>query len=198
MKKKLSITLVITVVVLAIATVSCLQLQQMQNMAKCEFRINKVENIQLANINIQNIKSYQDLSILDATKITAAVAGGTLPLSLRLNLDVKNPNATTAAMNKLEWILMIDDIQMLEGISNQKVSIAPNATSSLPLDMRFDLKEVLSGESGSTLLNFAFNLADAGGAPTRITLKAKPTIMVGSIPITYPGYINIKKDFTSN
>jgi len=198
MSKKLSITLTITVVAIAIVAVSCLQLQQMQNMAKCEFRINKVENIQLANINIQNIKSYQDLSLLDATKITAAVAGGTLPLSLRLNLDVKNPNTSTAAMNKLEWILMIDDIQMLEGISNQKVTIAPNATSSLPLDMRFDLKEVLSGESGSTLLNFAFNLADAGGAPTRITLKAKPTIMVGSFPLTYPGYINIKKDFTSN
>ena len=198
MKKKLSITLTITVVAIAIVAVSCLQLQQMQNMAKCEFRINKVENIQLASINIQNIKSYQDLSLLDATKITAAVAGGKLPLSLRLNLDVKNPNTTTAAMNKLEWILMIDDIQMLEGISNQKVTIAPNTTSSLPLDMRFDLKEVLSGESGSTLLNFAFNLADAGGAPTRIMLKAKPTIMVGSFPLTYPGYINIKKDFTSN
>jgi len=195
MKKKLSVIIILAITIVA---ASCLQLQQMQNMTKCEFRIKNVENIQLASIDIQNKKSYQDLSILDAAKITSAVAGGTLPLDLRLNVDVKNPNSTTAAMNKLEWILMIDDTQMLNGVSNKRVEIAPNATSTLPLDMRVDLKEVLSGESGSSLLNFAFNLADAGGAPTRITLKAKPTIMVGSIPLTYPGYINIKKDFTSN
>jgi hypothetical protein len=195
MNKKLS---VIIIIVIAVVIASCTQLQQMQNMAKCEFRIKNVENIQLADISIQDKNSYQDLSILDAAKITSVIAGGTLPLNLRLNVDVKNPNSTSAAMNKLEWILMIDDIQMLNGTSNQRVEIAPNGTSTLPLDMRVNLKEVLSGESGNTLLNFAFNLADAGGAPTRITLKAKPTIMIGQFPLTYPGYINIKKDFTSN
>ena len=55
-------------------------------------------------------------------------------------------------------------------------------------------KEV-NNESKDALLNFGFNLADAGNKPTRVGLKLKPTINVGGIPITYPGYIDLGTEF---
>jgi hypothetical protein len=192
--KKTSILLVF----LAVATLfSCNQLQQMSNMTKCEFRIQKVSNIELAGIFIQEKKSYADLNLLDAGKIATSLASGNLPLKLKLMIDIRNPNPTLAAMNKLDWILLIDDIEMLRGISNQRVEIPPQQTTTMPLEFQIDLKQVLTGESANTIYNFAFNLAGAGGEPTRVSLKAKPTILIGSIPVTYPGYITIKKDFTS-
>jgi hypothetical protein len=169
----------------------------MSNMTKCEFRIQKVANVELAGIFIQEKKSYADLNLLDAGKIATSLASGNLPLKLKLMIDIRNPNPTLAAMNKLDWILLIDDIEMLRGVSNKRVEIPSQQTVSMPLEFQIDLKQVLTGESANTIYNFAFNLAGAGGEPTRVSLKAKPTIMLGSIPITYPGYITIKKDFTS-
>jgi len=174
------------------------QVEQMANFAKCNFRLKSVNNTELAGINVQQIKSISDLGFIDAGMITAALASGNLPLSFTLNVEVQNPNSESAAMNKLDWILLIDDIEMIRGTNNERVQVAPNGgVSILPLQMSFDLLDVLSGESGEAILNFGFNIAGVGGKPTRVTLKAKPTIMVGGQSISYPGYISIKNEFTS-
>ena len=173
------------------------QLNEMSNFAKCEFRIKDVENTKIAKVNVQNKKSFSDLSILDAGMLTASLAKGTLPLDMTLNIDVKNPNSSEAAMNKMEWILLIDNIEMVRGALNQRVTIAPNGgIATLPLQISADLKSVLQ-KSTNEILNFGFGLAGMDNKPTRITLKIKPTIMIGNMPITYPGYISVSKDFTS-
>jgi hypothetical protein len=100
-------------------------------------------------------------------------------------------------MNKMEWILLIDNIEMVRGALNQRVTIAPNGgIATLPLQITTDLKSVLQ-KSTNEILNFGFGLAGADNKPARITLKIKPTIMIGNMPITYPGYISVSKDFTS-
>jgi len=191
----------LSVLLFIVSLVSCDvldQVGQMQNFAKCQFRLKSVKDTELAGINIQQIQSISDLGLLDAGMITAAFAGGSLPLDFTLNVEVQNPNSEVAAMNRLDWILLIDDIEMVRGTNNDRVTVTANGgTAILPLTMSFDLLKTLSGESGEAVLNFGFNIAGMGDRPTRITLKAKPTIYVGGKAITYPGYINIKNDFTS-
>ena len=168
------------------------QVGQMATLTKCDFKLQSVKQLTLAGVNIQAIKSISDLGLIDAGMITAALAGGQLPLSFTLNVEAKNPNDQMAAMNRLDWILYIDDLEMVQGTLNEKVQIPANGgTSVIPLQMNMDLKKVLSGKSAETIINFGFNLAGMGGEPTRIKVKAKPTIMVGSREITYPGYITI-------
>ena len=170
------------------------QINEMSNFAKCEFRIKDVKDTKVAKVDVQNKKSYSDLSILDAALLTTSLAQGTLPLEMTLNVDVKNPNTSQASMNKMEWILLIDNIEMVRGDLNQRIAIAPNGgIATLPLHISTDLKSVLQ-KSTNEILNFGFGLT---GASTRVTLKIKPTIMIGSMPITYPGYISVSKDFTS-
>ena len=197
MKTKNVVILLLTIVILNSCDILN-QVKQMETFAKCEFRLNTVQNISLAGVYIQNIKKFSDVNLLDAAKITAALAQGSLPLSLTLNVDVKNPNSTTAAMNKLEWILLIDNIEMVRGINNQRVSVSPNGgISTLPLQITTDLKKVLSGKSSEAMLNFGCNLAGVGNRPTRITLKAKPSIMIANKSIAYPGYITVNNEFGS-
>ncbi|HNS16746.1 MAG TPA: hypothetical protein PKH94_10465 [Bacteroidales bacterium] len=172
------------------------QVGQMATLAKCDFRLKSVQQLTLAGVNIQEIKSISDLGLIDAGIITAALAGGQLPLNFTLNIEAKNPNDQLAAMNRLDWILFIDDIEMLQGVMSEKIQIPGNGgVSVIPLKMNMDLKKVLSGKSAETIINFGFNLAGLGGEPTRITVKAKPTIMVGSREIVYPGYISITTRF---
>ncbi len=203
MKKFLSaIKNAILVLIVIIAIFSCDVLQQaseLHTFTKCKFRLKSVDDITLAGINIQDKESFSDLTLSDAAKVTQTLLGGSLPLSFTLNIEGKNPNNKKAALNKLDWILFIDDIEMTSGTNSERVEIpANNGTGILPLFINIDLKKVLSKETQSSLLNFGFNLAGGGGKPTRIMVKAKPTVYITGQPIKYPGYIKIREEFSSD
>lgn len=174
------------------------QASQVANLTKCEFRLKSVDQMRLAGVNIQQVDQLSDLNFIDAAKITAAATSGNLPLNFTLNVEAKNPNSATAGLNRLEWILLIDDIQMVSGVNEQNVQIAANGgTSVIPLTIGVNLKEALKGKSADAIANFGLNLAGAGNKPTRITLKAKPSILVNGRSIAYPGYLTVENEFTS-
>ncbi|MBL7906764.1 MAG: hypothetical protein JNL22_17215 [Bacteroidales bacterium] len=198
--KKIMLMLAVVITTIAFSACDILdQARQVAMLSKCEFRLSSVDQLKLAGVNIQQVKKLSDLSLLDAAKITtAAVSGSSLPLNFTLNVEVKNPNAGSAGLTKLDWILFIDDIQMVSGVNEQRLQVPGNGgTGTIPLTIGVNLKEVLKGKSGDAIANFGLNLAGAGNKPTRITLKAKPTIMVGSQYIAYPGYLTVQNEFTS-
>lgn len=170
------------------------QVQQVTNFARCDFKLNNVQDIRLAGISVQNIKSASDLNIGDGARLALALTSGTLPLTFNLNVGVHNPNAQTAGLTRLDWILLIDDIEMVSGFNEEPISIPEMGSTVIPLRMNIDLRKALSGKSGEAMMNFAFNLAGDHGVPTRIKLKAKPTILVGNHPVSYPGYITIMSE----
>ncbi len=175
------------------------QVSQMSNLTKCDFRIESVQQLTLAGINVQNVKTVSDMNMFDAAKIASALSSQAFPLDFTLNIEAKNPNASAAGMTKIDWILLIDDIEMTQGILDKQVTIpANNGTAIIPMQMHVDLKEALKGKSADAVINFGMNLAGSGNKPTRFTLKMKPTILVSGIPIVYPGYLNIKTEFGTN
>jgi hypothetical protein len=189
--------IIILVFVIALFN-SCSVVQQtteMKNFGKCEFRIESARNIKLAGINIQGRDAASDLSVYEVAKIGSVIAGGTLPFTFDLNIEAKNPNPIMAAMNKLDWILLIDDIEMARGVLNQRVEVPAGSLANFPVFINLDLLKSLNGKTGNALINFAMNLAGTSSKPTRIKLKAKPTIMIGSTPVEYPGYITIRQEF---
>jgi hypothetical protein len=173
------------------------QARQMTNLVNCDFRIASVQDLSLAGVYIQNIQNIRNLNLTDATKILAAVAGNSLPLTFQLNLEGKNPNNAPAGMNKLNWVIFIDNIQMTDGSLNDPITIPPNqGTAVIPIRVSLNLKRILQGKSLDAITNFAFNLAGIGNRPTRISAKIQPTIMIGQKPLTYPGYITINTNFS--
>lgn len=58
----------------------------------------------------------------------------------------------------------------------------------------------LTAITAITKCEFSFHSAQdpvvAGGQPTRLSLKIKPSVYVGSTMLTYPDYFTITKDFT--
>jgi hypothetical protein len=167
------------------------QIQQATSMSQCDFKLNDVQDIRLAGVQVQNIKNASDLNFSDGARLAAALTSSTLPLTFTLNVEAHNPNEQTAGLNRLEWILLIDDIEMVNGVNEVPVSIQGKGSTVIPLSMNIDLRKALSGKSGQAMMNFALNLAGANGTPTRIKLKAKPTILVGRFPLSYPGYITV-------
>lgn len=177
---------------------SCRQIREAEALAKCDFRLKDIGSLKLDQIDILKVKSISDIGFADMAKLGVTFASGKMPLDLRLNVEVRNPNSAKAALNRLDWMLLIDQSQVAEGTTNQLLEVLPNGgISNLPLDISTDLKKVLTGQALKSIINLVLNLCDAGGKPTRLTLKAKPWINVGNSSIAYPGYISIKTEFTS-
>ena len=173
------------------------QAQQVSDLARCDFRILSAEDINVGGVMLQNIKSVSDLNFSDVALIMAGLASPTLPLTLQLNIEGRNPNVRVAGLIRLEWILFIDDAQMTSGILDKPITIPANGTSVFPVQIGLDLKQVLSGKSASAMLNFCMNLNGVGNEPTRFKIKLKPTVFVSGKERTLPGYITVKTEYAS-
>jgi len=168
------------------------QVEQAKQFAKCEFHMTTIKNLELGGVNIQHVRSIKDLSLSKAARLTAALTEKTLPLSFNLNLEARNPNDQTAAMNKLEWRLFVDEKELVAGQLDDRIEVLANASAEFPVAINMDLKKVLSGDSRDAVLKLAFNLVGEGDQPSNILLKIKPTVVVAGIPINYPGYFEVK------
>jgi hypothetical protein len=174
------------------------QIEEMKMLSKCEFRINTVSDIHLAGINVSRIQNFSDVRPLDVLQLTNAFINNKLDFQFMLNLEVNNPNEQAASLNRLEWILYIDDMQMIEGAVTERFTTGPGQTSLLPVQIGFNLSEILKDERRDKVLDFGFGLADGSGKTTRVMVKLKPSIMVGQRSIMYPGWIEVRNEFTAN
>ena len=183
--------------ILAILLTNCRQIRELSAFSKCEFRLASVNNTTLAGVNVQNVRSLSDLSLMQAGRITSAYASGSMPLNLVVNLDVRNPNPTTAALNQVEWILQIEGKDVVDGILNERVAISPDGgITTLPIRISADLRKIMDRNSAEENLNMGLGLAGANNQPSpKLTLRIKPSIMIGSASIRYPGYINVNTNF---
>jgi len=187
---------IILILVFAVLNTSCKTLMSYVNVVKCDFRMESLKNPRVAGIDVTRIKNFSDLSFMQAGKITTSYLSGNIPLDFTINLEGKNPNGTEARMAQFDWILKIDDIQITTGTNEQEYAIPANdGTVIIPLKISVNLLDVLNNEAKDALLNFGLNLADASGTPTRVSMQIKPTINVGGVPITYPGYIDLGTEF---
>lgn len=169
----------------------CATLQEMANFAKCKFKYTNVTNTQVAGINVQQIKSFNDLGLMDAAKLTGALVQGTLPINFTMNLQVSNPNPTTAAtLSKMKWVAFIDEKVLTNGVLQEKLTVASQGTANLPLTIQGDLLKVFAKKDAASK---AFGLTDLNGVPQRIGLKIRPTINIGGFDWEYPGYITLSQ-----
>lgn len=174
------------------------QLNQMMNLAQCQFRVASVTDVSLAGISLQPGMSYSDINPLNLIQVQSALSSGTLPLQFTLNLEARNPNSSPAGMSRMVWMFFMDGNQLAQGVLEKQVEIPGNGgTGVFPLAVKLDLVQVLSGQALNSMVNLALNIAGQGSQPTRVTLKIKPSIMVGSQTLDYPDYVTINHDFSS-
>jgi len=191
----------IAFLVLIITLFSCDIARQMAGtyaLTKCKYDFNSIAALTLAGINLQNVNSITSLNPIAAANLLTsfATSSGSLPLSFTLNLDVTNSGTQTAILNSAGYILEIDGLQMTQGLVNHQFQIESGQKNVLPISMAFDLKQVMSGKSLDAIKNLAFNFIGFGNAASNVTVKLKPSFIVGGNTVTAPDYIPVS--FTLN
>lgn len=175
------------------------QVQQAKAFKDADIRLASIEQATVAGVDVLHIRKASDLSIIDQARLATSYASGNLPLRMRVNLEVRNPNDETAALNELDYIALIDDKQVATGHTTERIEVAPNGgLATVPVTMESNLHEVLGKQSGESLTDFVLGLADNNQQPMRLTLRLRPTFITSNGRRIAPtGYINVNKDFTA-
>lgn len=189
MKKSIIISLSLLLVVATLA--GCSALSGLTSFAKCNFDFNSVTDVTLCGINVNNKKSVKDFNVTDALKLANAFASKSFPLALNVNVDVKNPNTTTARLDGFDYILWIDDVKMTAGSMSKQVSVGANEKVMMPVNFTVDLMTILKSESRDKLISFGTGLATNNADASRVKLSIKPYFTIGGSVMKFPSYITI-------
>ena len=167
------------------------QFSSVANLANCEFALKNVSNVSVAGVNVKNL-TQGNLSATDIVKLVAAYQSKQVPLNLNVNVDVKNPTTTQAAMTALDWILAIDGTDMANGDSSRNYTLKPSTTTTVPLPVNTDLGQLFSQKGLDALKNFASSFA-GDGISSKVGLRVRPSLSVGTTQVPFPNYIKLEQ-----
>ncbi len=170
----------------------CRTLRAWQALRQVDFYIDRVSGVNLAGVELDPVRGYEDLTPEQLIQITRTLAQGSLPLRFRLHLVAENPadNPVTARLERLEWTLLLDDHSTLSGTLNQTYRLRPGIPQEIPLDFELDLLDFFE-KNGQDLVELALALAGTEGVTKRVSLEARPFIETPLGPLSYPRPIRI-------
>ncbi len=168
------------------------------SLTQCQYKYQSISGLTLAGYNLQNANGSSSLNPLTAAGLLAALGKNSIPLQFTLNLNIMNPNYQTALLNGLQYILVIDNVEMTTGAINSKMQIATGQTVQLPVDIAFDLKKAMSGQSADAIKNMAYNFVGIGNKASTVTIQLKPTLDIGGQPFVSPVYIPVTFTYGKN
>lgn len=187
---------IILIVLVALGLSSCdvlLQMSQMANFARCTFDFESVNSVQMLGVTLHKGMTKNDLNVGQLLQLTNALMTKSLPVTFNVNIDVNNPNSSDASMTKMDYILTLNDKQVISTTTNNQISVPANSSNVVTIPVSTDLFQLFSGESAEAILNLAFKLAGASSDPVNVGLKVKPYITVGGQQLAYPDYITMNK-----
>lgn len=190
---KHSLKVISLFLLLLLATESCKQLSQMNRLQVCEFSVKSIENSKLAGVSVQNISNVADLGVLEMGKLAMAYAAGKLPLDFTLNLDIENPGDKPAGLNKMDWIILMEDKEISRGTTSEKITIQGKQTQTLPLKVRLNITEIIDSESLTGAFRIVSEYLGLGAGETKLKIKVKPYFQIGEKELPAPAYITVKR-----
>lgn len=177
----------------ATALAACATIRQIQALRHVQFDIDRVADVRLGGVRLDHVRSYSDLSVLDAGRLAAAVARDDLPLVLNVMVRGENPpeNRVTARLVRMTWTLALNGRETVSGTIDTSYTFPPGAPTVFAVPISLDVLDFFR-TSGRDAFNLAAGLVGAPGAPaTQVSLLAVPVIDTPLGAITYPERIQI-------
>ena len=175
-----------------VSGLQCQTIREITNLRNVHFAIDRVADVQLAGVDVQRLRSYEDLSLTDITRLGRALTRKEFPLDFQLHLTAENPpdNSVQARLVNLDWTLLLDDTETISGVVDDTIILPPGEPTNVPISVSLNLVDFFQ-HGVRDLVELALAVAGQGGEPKRIKLQATPTIDTALGPIRYPQPITI-------
>ena len=191
--KKILFLLSIPALCLSLLT-GCSSVQGVKNFSNCQFNYKDVTNIRLASIDVSHIRSPKDLSYVDLLQLIPAFKDKSLGMNMNVNINVTNPNPDEAKLEGVDYIVWVDEREVLTGNMDKKISIGANQTEVLSLPVSINLLNMATFSTMDALLEFAIGLAADNPDASRMKVSLKPYFNVGKKKMKMPFYVTVGGD----
>jgi hypothetical protein len=174
------------------------QAQQIKALEKCDYKLLNATNITVAGTDVQKLIKGNDINLSSLPALALGFLRQDIPLRAKLNLQINNPSTTLAAINNFDYIILINKQEIANGTVDQRVSIDAGQTVTVPVQLNTNIYKFLAdGTALSAITDFAKGANSGTEKKGIVTLKIRPSIMVGGGLVKYPGYITIDKEVSS-
>jgi hypothetical protein len=174
------------------------QAQQIKALEKCEYKFIDASNITIAGSDVKKIMKGNTIDISNLPGLAMGYLRKDIPLRANINLEIFNPSADKAAINNFEYIILINSQEIATGLMNQQVSIDAGQKVNVPLQLNTNVYNLVTNQK---VFKDVTDFISAGKSGTEkkgmVTLKIKPSFMVGNTLVKYPGFITIDKEVSS-
>lgn len=167
------------------------QMAGLANLSNCEYSLKNVSNLTIAGVNVKNLTNG-NITASDVVKLSTALLAKKVPMDMNVNIDVKNPTSKDALLSALDWIMEIDGAQFATGTKSSSTTITKNATTTVPLGVNTDIYNLFSSNGLESLKRFVGSFTN-DGTSSKVGLKIKPSLNVGTYQVPYPNYITLEK-----
>ena len=170
----------------------CQTLKEITNLRNVDFELGNLSNINLAGVNLDNIRSYSDIRAGDILKLTGAFTRGDLPLTFQLNVEAENPsdNQVAARLVRMDWTLFLEERETISGVIDQEQVLNPGEPVTIPVSIELELLEFFDNNVRD-IVDLALALSGEGGASKNVKLVASPVVETLLGPIRYPEPITV-------
>ena len=191
---------IVAVLFLLMTVTACNEFQQIANqtaqainLKNCTFSVNGINQIKMLGIDLSKGMNKNNLSAMQLLSVTNSLLNKKLPVTFNVNLDVNNPNNIAASLGKMDYIISLNNKEVVSSTFTDGFSIPANSKGQVAIPITTDLFQLFSGETADAILNLAFKLAGAQSNPVNLGVKVKPYIKVNNTSLAYPNYITINK-----
>ncbi|MCF8232534.1 MAG: hypothetical protein K9J27_10130 [Bacteroidales bacterium] len=193
MKRKVFFGVIIGMVLIGSSCSILNQMEDMKRFSEVRFKIKDINELTIAGVDMTGKRSFSDFTFTETARLTSKLAADELPAQFTVLLQATNPNDKRAAMNRLEWRLLIDKQQISTGAIEEYVAIPPGGSKTIvPVKVNVDVRQLLTGKSGKALMNLVSNITGQGSQPSELSMELSPSIKVGNQMLDYPGTITVK------
>lgn len=188
-----TLKLALTALIITILS-GCSSVTGLKNISECEFQLKSVSDVKLGNVDLSDKKSYKNLKLGDIAVLMAGYAKQNLMLDMNVNMKVHNPNDQVAQLDGMDYILYIDDRQMVEGETKEKIKIEANSDDLISLPVSLNIYDAVKDKKLQTMAELSMGLATDNADASRVKIAIKPFFTFGKDTLRFPSYITIGGD----
>ena len=170
------------------------QAQQIKALERCTYKVLSASNLTVAGTDVKKLVDNQDFNIGSLPALAFGLLRKDVPMRATLNLEITNPTGDLAAINQFDYKVLINNQELVDGCVNQQVSIPSGQSIVVPVALNVNVYQFISNQKVMSEISDFLRGGDKKGL---VTLKIKPSIMIGGTVVKYPGYITIDKEFSS-
>ncbi len=138
------------------------------------------------------------ISLSNLASIATVLAGGnsqTIPFSMTLNMDVTNPNTAAAFLNALDYQIIINELEFVEGKMDMPIRIEPGETKVIPIPVSVDLRNLINRYSQERVTKEMSSFLGITPNETTVMVKLWPKLTVGNTLVKVPAAIPVEFKF---